>query len=222
MYRLKDLDIRIPARGHVIKAAAADLLDEASHIIADAESRSAEIVAAANARYEEERERGYRDGLERAEGETVARLLEEQAVLDRCLAAIDGELASIAMACVRQLIGVYGDSELAQTYIANAIRRMRRQKRIRLGVSSRHYQAIRDNVDAVLRDFPEIELIDVSENPALGDLQFVLESEVGRIEGSVERGLSDIEERLRAVLRQHIGQLGAEASEPPAEGEAAP
>jgi type III secretion protein L len=215
MYRLKELDIRIPARGHVIKAATTGLVAEASGILADAEERGAGIIAAAEARYEEERARGYRDGLDRAAAEAVGRLLDEQATLERSLAGLEAELAAVVVACVGRLIGTAADGDLARAYIVNALRRMRRQKRVRLTLSTAQYRGFRDRIDAITAEFPEIELIDVSENPALEDTRFVMESEIGRIEGSVERSLGQIEDQLLAALRNVAPASGRSAAPEP-------
>lgn len=206
MYRLKELDIRIPAGCHVIKASQADVLTEASGILAEAEHKAEEIVAAARERYEEERKRGYEDGLAEARREAVARLLQEQATLDSCLASLGEALADVVGACVRKVIGSIGDQELARAFISNAIRQMRRQKRIRLGVSPAHYPSICGQIESIRLRFPEIELIDVSENHEIDDLSFVLESEIGRIEGSIEKSLQGIEDQLHAAIRQHVSE----------------
>lgn len=202
MDRLRVLDVRLPEHGHVIKAAQAGLLEQASDIIAEAEKRAAEILVAAQERYHEEERRGYEAGEARAEREAVARLLEEQAVLDSGLASLVEELTRLVGDCLRQMVGAIGQTELISGFITHAIRSMRRQKRIRLSVSPGRLSQIREHVERVTAEFPEIELIDVQENTALDDLRFLLEAESGRIEGSVETSLAEMENLLLAAIRR--------------------
>src|SRR5690606_24645054 len=133
----------------------------------------------------------------------AGRLLNEQAALDSSLAGIGGELAGVVTACIRTLIGGGGEAELARAYIANALRRMRQQKRVRLRVSPDRYAFIRDAVRSIVRDFPESELIDGTEDRMIESLGCGKESESGRNEGSVERNLREIEERLRGAIPMH-------------------
>lgn len=204
MYRLKELDIRLPERGHVLKAADAGLLEQASGVIAEAERQASEILVAAQQRYQEEERRGYEDGVARATREAVSRLVGEQALLDSCLDRITDEIARLAGDCVRQLIGAVGEKERMRAFVTHAMQCMRRQKRIRLSVSTESYEDTRMHVDRVAADFPEIELIDVQENPALDEGCFSLEAETGRIEGSIGASLERIDELLRAAVRQVV------------------
>ncbi len=202
MYRLKELDVRLPERGHVIKASEAGLLAEASNIIADAERQAAEILLAAQERYQEEERRGFEAGEARAAREAVARLVREQAVLDQCLDKLTEELARLASDSIRKVIGVVGEKELMRSFVTHAMRNMRSQKRIRLSVSTAQYEEVRAHVERVAEDFPEIELIDVQENPAFEDQRFLLEAETGRIEGSVEASLSQLDELLLTAISE--------------------
>lgn len=216
LYRIKELDARIPAGGHVIKAATASGLSGATQLLAEAEDRAAEIVETARDHYEQEKIRGYRDGYNQALLEAVERLLEEEAVLETRLATIDAELADIALACVRKLIGEMADRDLARAYISNAIRQMRRQKRIRLGVSTQQYENIKNAIGGISAELAEIELIDVVENPLLEGTQFIMESEIGRIDGSVEQNLAELGEHLAATLKNRVARLRSDLRREPA------
>lgn len=203
MYRLNTLGIRIQAGSHLIKSGAQSLVEQASQLIADAEQEAAAIRAAAEAAYEAEKLRGYEEGCERAVSEAVERMVAEQGDLDRGLAEIEEELAQLVSNCVRKLIGGKGETELALGYIRIALRRMRHEKRIRLAISSEQYPLVREAVSSLAEDVPQAELIDVVENSTLKGLHFIMESSIGRIEGSIDRNLAEIHDRLMERARRH-------------------
>lgn len=202
MDRLKEPEIRLPERGHVVKAAEARLLQQASNIVEDAEKRAESVLVSAHERYLEEERRGHEAGEARAGKEAVARLLNEQAAFDAWLSGLEEELTRLVSDCMRHVIGLAGKDEVISSYVTHAIRTMRRQKRIRLNVSPGQFSAIREQVERVTGDFPEIEFIDVQESPALEDQRFVMESESARIEGSVDGLLTRLEELLLSAIRQ--------------------
>lgn len=207
LYRLKDLHIRLPAGAHVIKAEAANSLAGSTALLDEAERKAAQIVEEAQRHYEQEKIRGYREGAAQASMEAVTRLLEEEAKLESCLAAINEDLADIVIACVRKIIDRFDDRDLARAYIRTAVRKMCRQRRIRLSVSAEQYPIIRDQVESLAGEFTEIEAIDVVENVSLTGTQFILESEIGRIEGSVEDNLEQLGFHLPSTLTNYVARL---------------
>jgi type III secretion protein L len=210
VYRLNELKIALPAGASVIKSPEAAAIADAALVLAEAERKAKEIIADAQKRRVEEKKRGYREGLAKAAAESAARLLDEEAVLSASLGAIDEQLAGIVVACMRKIVGDFDGKQLAQAYITNAVRQMRRQKRIRLSVSSEHYRNIKDHIGSLAAEFAEIELIDVVENSRLSGTQFIMESEIGRIDGSIEKNLDELQLQLPAVLAGFVERLRLE------------
>jgi type III secretion protein L len=207
LYRLKELGFRIPVGGQIIKAAEAESLSVSTLLVEEAEKKAAGIVEKAEQHYEEEKARGYREGLANAAMEAVNRLLDEEAVLETSLVSIDEDLADIVLACVRKIIGKFDDHALARAYIGNAVRQMRRQKRIRLSISSEQYGNIKEHIAAMAADFTEIDSIDVVESLSLTGTQFIMESEIGRIDGSVAENLDDLGAQLKTAMQNYLVKI---------------
>lgn len=207
MYRLKELDLRLPASQRVVKAAEAQALIEADGILEAAKKKAADIVKTARRHHKEEKKRGYEEGLALASSEAIDRLLEETASLEDGLANVNQSLCEVVIACLRNILGEIGDRKLVRTYIANAIRQMRRQKRIRLSVSPDHFADISEHMSSITSKFVEIEMIDVVENPKLTGTHFVMESEIGRITGSIEQSIDDLKESLAVAIGKYAVRL---------------
>ena len=199
-YRLSDLGFRLAAGAHVIKRAELSAVDEATRLLGEAERRAAEIVADAQKAYEDEKLRGYQDGLANAKIEAVQRLLDESAVLDQSLVAIERDLSRITAASVRKLIDEFDDKARAEAVIRVALKQMRREKRAELRVSSRLYEHFRGRIGEIMKDFPEVDLVDVVGDPALDPSQIILETSIGRVDGDLGARIEDLESVIRSAF----------------------
>ncbi|KAB0676849.1 type III secretion system stator protein SctL [Aureimonas leprariae] len=198
-YRLNDLGFRLGSGAHVLKRGSFEPVEAGEALVVAAEARASEIVASAETAFEAEKRRGYDEGFAAARLEAVERLLGESETLDRTLAGLEGALSDIVVAAVRRLIDDFDDRAKAETLVRTALRQMRREKKAELRVSPPQFATLKEAVDAIVADFPEIKLVDVVEDETLTPPQIVVETAVGRVEGDMGRGLADLERALRAA-----------------------
>lgn len=196
-YRLSEFGYALPAGAQMLDARAVEAMDAAAGLVEAAELRAAAIVGDAEAAHEAERRRGYAAGLEEAGREALRRLLDEGAALDAGLAALEAELAGLVASCVRRLMSDFDDLARAESVVRDALKRIRREKRAELRVSPAQFAAFKSSIGALVAEFPEMELVDVVEDPSLAAPAVVLESRVGRVEADVSAEL----EALDALLR---------------------
>lgn len=198
-YRLSELGYTLPAGAHVLPRETFEPLAAATGLLQAAEVRAAEIVADAEAAYRTKCEEGYAAGLERARAEALNRLLNETAALDHGLRQCEADLARLVGACVRKLVADFDDAARAESVVRGALKHMRREKRAELHVSPSQYRHFKARIEDIAREFPEMELIDVIEDPALTSPQIILESRIGRVEADVSGRMADFEEMVRDV-----------------------
>ncbi|GJD91454.1 Yop proteins translocation protein L [Methylobacterium hispanicum] len=202
-YRLSELGYRLAPGLQVLPPEAFEPVPAATALLRDAEARAAAIVAEAEQEYARRSAQGYADGLARAELESVERLLREGVQLDAGLKAAEAEMARIVMACVRRLVDSFDDEARTVAAVRGALRQMRRERRAELRVAPAHYAAMRDRIAGIVADFPEVEFVDVVEDPALMPPQIVLESSIGRVETAVDAGLDALEAIVRGAAAGH-------------------
>src|SRR5690606_6224672 len=141
----------------------------------------------------------------------------ESALLDRKLAEIESGLVEIVVASVRRLIHGFDDREKAISLVRAALKQMRREKKAELRVSPEQYQEMRAAIGEIIRDFPEIELVDVVEDATLVSPQIIVETGIGRVEGDLGRNLDALEETLRDVAAGFATSQGGAAQSEAAE-----
>lgn len=197
-YRLDMFGHGIDARQGVIKAKAMAELGQAGDILAEAERQAAELRAEAQRVYEAEKLRGHAEGRAEAEAERAIHLVEDIARVDARLAELESDIGGVVFASVRQIIQGFEDEALAEQVARSALAAMRTERRGQLHVSTAALRHTREALAALLQDFPEIELVDVIEDPDLTAPDVRLESAMG----VVTFVLDDALDALRRLLEQ--------------------
>lgn len=199
--RLSDLGTSLAPGAHRIPARAANTLQGAEEIIAAAEAKAERIVQEAQEVYESEKARGFAEGKAEGSAALLKKVMEEQAALDRGLAEMEAEIAKLSITVARAVIGEAAAEDVAVALTQRALREMRRQKRADLHVAPHLVEKVKERVDRILQDFPEVELLNVVEDSALAEGIVVLESKVGRVDADVEVLLAEFDAHLARITR---------------------
>jgi type III secretion protein L len=199
VYRLKTTGFKLAGGSHVIPGALFDAIDRADQIVASAEAEAERIRGEAQLAYEQEKQRGRAEGLQQAQIEAIGRLVEETGELDRALAAAEGDLARLVVAAVKKIIADYDDLARAEAVVRSALAHMRREKRAELSVAPALADALRGRIGVILADYPDMEFVEVTADPSLGEGQIVLQSAIGRVDGDLAQRLDELETVIRAA-----------------------
>lgn len=192
IYRLKELGFHLAGGAHVLSRETVEDIDAAHGIVETARRLAGDIEVAARRAFEEERERGYREGVRSANLEVMSRLVEENRNVDGYLAGLEDELTGLVMSAVKRLVEDFDDHEKAAALVRSALRQMRREKKAELRIAPGGYAAMREKIGTILEEFPEIDLVDVVEDPTLAPGQVILETSIGRVEADLARNLDEL------------------------------
>ena len=197
-FRLKAFGHGAAPVGGVIKAREMAELGQAGNIVAEAEKQAKALIAQATAVFESEKVRGYAEGRKQADGERAAQAVADLGHLDSHLSDLERELGGVVFSCVKRIIEGFDDESLAEQTARSALSSMRSERRGQLHVSTSAMKNTRDALPALLKEFPEIELIDVIEDVDLEAPNVRLESTLG----VVTFVLDDTLEAMRRLLEQ--------------------
>jgi flagellar biosynthesis/type III secretory pathway protein FliH len=189
-----------PAPGRRVEAVVYDADRRVREMVARAEDRARAVVAESEAARErilaEARAEGHRDGRALAAGA----LATAAAARERLLAAAEGEVASLAVAVARRVLG----RELAEPgavvpIAAAALAEARARREVLLRVSpadAAELRAAEAPLAAILVRAP----LAVREDPSLARGDVVVETEAGRIDARVETQLGALARALAEAV----------------------
>lgn len=196
---------------NIIKSSEFAALVKASGILKAAKDESKSTVDAANAEaerileeskqaYEDERQRGYTEGLEQGKQEMAEEMMDLVAKSAENFNRFQENVIGIVTRAVRRVIGEINASDRIQKIVENALLIIRNEKQATLRVHPSQAAEVRKTVASFAKENEGTGLIEVVADPRLTEDSCVLETEVGVIDASLETQLKAIEKSIQKTL----------------------
>ena len=189
----------------VIKADEYATLVEAQQIITDARTRADAILSEAQQHYENERKRGYEDGLIEGKMNMAEHMMENIASSVDYLERMESTIVNLVMQSLRKILHDMDDHERTQKVVHKALSYVRAEKKVVLKVSPEDIETVRGSLDDLLRDYPAIRFLDVAADARLSKGACILESDMGVVDAGIETQLAAIERAFHSHLNKDKG-----------------
>jgi type III secretion protein L len=193
----------VAGRGAVVKADEFTTLVDAMETLRLARRASEQLRANIEAEIEQARRRGYEKGLLEARAELAAQIAETKAQLEHSFASLEGRIVQTVLKAVQQILASTSDRALLEPLIRRVLAQSNSDSPLRLRVSAEQFDAANDAVSSLLKEFPQVEWIDVAKDPNASRGTCVLESEFGVIDGSID---TQLEALRRGLLNAFVGK----------------
>ncbi len=175
---------------------------EGKEIVARAHEEARRIVDEARQVYEAEKERGYREGVEKGKAAMSQRMLETVGKTVDYFGSVEEKLCSIVIEAVRKVIGEIDEAELVQRVVRNALALARNQKEVILRVSPSQADLVKAKINEIIAAYPGISFVDVVADARLKEGGCILESEIGIVDASLDVQIEAIRRSLTKTIKQ--------------------
>ena len=190
-------------RGCVVKADEFTTLVEARETLRLARRAAEDLRATIQTEIEQARQRGYEAGLREARAELSAQIAETKAQLEHSFVSLEGRIVQTVLKAVQQILANTNDRALLEPLIRRVLAQANSDTPLRLRVSAEQFDAANEAVSSLLKEFPQVEWIDVAKDPNASRGTCVLESEFGVIDGSIDTQLAALR---RGLLNAFVGK----------------
>ena len=198
MLLVKKNELELVSSGRLVKAADVAAVKSAAEIIASAEEEAAKLKAAALQAYEEEKKRGFEEGLQRGLKKVIEDKLDFAYESAAYMESVEGKLADIVIKALYKCVSQIGDKTLVVEIIRKIMKAVvRNQRQITLKVAPDMVETVNVKLDEILADFPALERAEVVEDSRLKGSAAIIETEAGIADASVETQLAAIEKSIR-------------------------
>ena len=201
MLLVKKSDFELVSDRRLVKATDAATVRSADEIIASAEAEAARIREEAKVAFEEEKKRGYDQGI--AEGKMEIAMMKIDQV-DQSVAFMEGveqKMADVVMKALRSLVVEIGDKEMVVQIVRKTMNAViRTQRNVVVKVAPEMADAVKARINEFRTAYTTVETFDVVEDPRLKGAACILETEAGVADASVETQLAAIEKSLKRHL----------------------
>jgi type III secretion protein L len=206
--------IQINATQKVIKAEDYLLYIEAADIIARAKNEAAAITEGANQEaksiitgaeeaYEQEKKRGYQDGLDIGERKIAAEVTNTIMDTVAYLESVEKMIIETIISAIKLILNELGDERVIQQLAQKAVHTSRDQKHIILRVSTEQASSVRQKIEELQESFTDQRYVEVIADSTRDSGTCVVETKMGSIDVSLDVQL----ETIRASLERRFKEV---------------
>ena len=185
----------------LVKATEIAVVRSAEEIIAAAEADAARIREEAKVAFEEEKQRGYEQGIADGKIEIAMQRMEQVEQSVAFMEAVEEKMAGVVMKALKLCVEEIGDQEMVINIVKKTLAAViRTQRHVTLKVAPEMVATVKARLDELRRNYPTVETFDVVDDSRLSGAACVLETEAGVADASVDAQLTAIERSLKRHL----------------------
>lgn len=188
----------------LVRADDLSALRHAEQIVADAQAQAQALLDGAQAAFEAERQRGFREGLEEARLEQAEQMIANVSRTVDYFAQVEGRMVDLVMQAVQRIVGDFSDDERVLITVKNVLAVVRNQKQMTLRLHPQQVEMVKAHVNELLAAYPGVGYLDIVPDHRLKPDACILESEIGLIEASMEGQLAALRNAFQKVLGSRI------------------
>lgn len=201
MFYLRPEAINIDPSRKVLKADEYATYLNAEEIVRLAEEKAAQIKEDAKIAFENEKQRGFKEGVEEGNQKTSELLLETVDRSVRHFEEFENDVIEVVIKALRKIIGELKEKDLISRVVRTSLEAVRNQKKVTLIVSSEEAPKLREELNQILAEFPSINYIDIEADPRIEPGGCKLETEVGVVDATIETQLEAIRHSLTKAIK---------------------
>ncbi len=175
----------------------------AEEMIARAQQQAEQIINCAETKYRQEKERGYRDGLEKGQAEISGRIAATAAETASYLDNMAGKMVELTMRILKTILGEIDNRKLVEKIVFKTVDRVRDEGRITIRVHPECVDHVKNKITAYALESGRQDLFDVVGEPRLDRHGCILESEIGYVDSSLNTQLKAIRESFQKSIKKH-------------------
>jgi type III secretion protein L len=180
----------------IVKKEEFSALLEARDIVAQAHRYGETLKAEMHEHVEAARRAGYEAGMKEAHTEFSARVVSTVAEMETAFARLELRIVNTVMGALQQILGRIDDRTLMEQLVRRVLSQSRQGKELRLRVSAAQFDEVNRWLSDVIKEFPDIEFVDVFKDASAPPGTCVLESEFGAIDASLDVQLAAVRRGL--------------------------
>lgn len=201
MLYLKEKTYEIDPGNKILKAQDYSTYLKGLEMIDLAKDQAAKIVEDAKIAFEEEKKRGFNEGMEAGNQKISEIMIEAAARSVENFEEFENDIIEIVSDALKKILGEFDNRDLISRVVKNALSTVRNQKKVTVIVNPSDADTIRDKLKELLALYPAIATIDVLTDPRVHIGGCKIETEIGVVDASLEIQLEAIKKSLAKVVK---------------------
>jgi type III secretion protein L len=201
--------LRVSPLGNVVRAAEYAAVVDAQGLLDKARAQAERIRADAEAAYQRECERGYADGIAKAQHEQAVAMMRLAEQTDVYLRGLERDIADLVLMSVRKIVADFDSRDRVLAVVRSGLALVRRQKHVLLRVHPDDAALVREHMATLRSSFPGMGDIDVASDDRYARGACRIETPIGVVETSLAEQIM----AMQSALQQISAPRGSTASD---------
>lgn len=180
----------------IVKKEEFSALLEARDIVAQAHRYGETLKAEMHEQVEAARRAGYEAGMKEARTDFSATVVSTVAEMETAFARLELRIVNTVMGALQQILGRIDERTMMEQLVRRVLSQSRQGKELRLRVAAAQFDEVNRWLSDVIKEFPDIEFVDVVKDASATPGTCVLESEFGAIDASLDVQLAAVRRGL--------------------------
>lgn len=204
--------LHIDPAAKVLKAKDYALYLEAKDIIESAEQKATRIIEASKTAYEQEKQKGYDEGMEASKVDQADQMLKVVSRTINYLAEVESAMAEILMSGVKKIIGEFDQEELAVNLVRHALQHVRNEKQVTIRIPPSQFKMVKSKLNDILAEYKGVGFIDLVADQRLSTGDCIMESEIGVVDASVDLQIAALQKRFERIHSSAVNSISSDDS----------
>lgn len=201
MLYLKQPGFQFTPDKKVIKAHEYAQYMSGKEVIQKAQEEANTILASARKVYEDEKQKGYDDGVKQGKQQMAQHLMDYVSKTVEGYEHFEEKMLEIIMQALRHILGEMDNKDLVMAVIKRVISAVRSQKEVTLRVAPTQKDFVQAQLAPILSTYPSVHFIDVVADPRLKEGDCIAETEIGVVDARLEVQLEAIHKAFSQRLK---------------------
>ncbi|MDG9668387.1 HrpE/YscL family type III secretion apparatus protein [Hahella sp. CR1] len=175
-------------------------LRDAEQTILEARHSADMIMQQAREAYEEEKKRGFEEGLREARHKQVELMLANAAQIIHSYQEIEQTLTNLVIESVRKILNEFDKEELAYQVVRKALYHIGEGAQVTVKIATDVAAPVRAKIKEALEFYPGLEKFEVIADPNLGDGDCQIESNFGVIRANVDDQMEALTQAMNSRI----------------------
>jgi type III secretion protein L len=184
----------------VIRAADHLIWQDGARLIESAQAEAASIREAARVAYEEERKRGYNDGVETARLDAAEQMIDSVGRTIDYFEKVEDRMTDLVLQSMRRIVEDFDDRQRVVTVVRGALAAVRNQKQVMVRVAPDRVGMVKQATDELLAAYPGVGYLELVPDGRLHGDACIIETEIGTVEASIEGQIEALGRAFRKIL----------------------
>ncbi len=201
MLYLKEKAYEIDPAKKILKAEDYSTYLKGLEMIALAKEQAAKIIEDAKQAFEDEKKRGFNEGMEAGNQKISEVMIEAAARSVENFEEFENDVMEVVSDALRKILGEFDNRELVSRVVKNALATVRNQKKVTVIVNPADAEIVREKIKELLALYPGITTIDILTDARVHTGGCKIETEIGVVDASLDVQLAAIKNSLAKVIK---------------------